>query len=101
LIAEKAGDRARIDAGKARNIIPRAPRVEGLYRCVMRKLFGHVGNNDRSALDARRLKNNTYIMRVARSYIKRNTIIADEGCGEDEDLSTIRRIGHGLSIWDC
>jgi hypothetical protein len=60
----------------------------------MRKFCGHIGYDDCSALDARRLQHNAYIMRIAGRYVVWNAIVADERRGKYKDLTTIRRVGH-------
>lgn len=72
--------------------------MERFHCGVVRKLLSNVRDDDTGALNAGRFKENANITRIDGRLVVRNTVVADEGRGEYEDLSTVGRVRHGLRV---
>ena len=98
LVPKKGGDGTCVDASDARDVVPLAPRSDRFDGGVVRELLCDVGDHDGAALDVLRLENDTYVLIVDRSLVVGDTVISNEGSGEDKDLTTVGGIGHRLGI---
>lgn len=97
LVSKKGRDGSGVDTRDSRDVVSLAPLVKGLDGEVVRVLERDVSHDDTGALDTVRLH-----LRDSRDGIERlvggDTIVANEGRGEDEDLTKVRGVGHGLGV---
>jgi hypothetical protein len=64
----------------------------------MAVLKGDIGDDNTSTLDVRRLKVLQKVVLV--TLAGGNAVVANQGLGEDEDLATVRGVGHGFGVAD-
>ena len=96
---EKGNNSTCVDAGDGRDARTRTPSRKGLD-CSPVRVFGCiVGNDDACALDIGGFEVSEEIIFITFVY-RGNTIVSKKRLGEDEDLTFIGWIGHGLWIPD-
>src|SRR4029450_4656526 len=83
----------RIDAGKTGNTVLAQPIVERPNRAPMTELTRKFGNHEPGDLNVVGLEKAADAIRL---FIRRDTVVADEGIGEDEDLALVRRVSERL-----
>lgn len=98
LVTKQGGDGTGIDTGDSRDVVTLAPRGDGLDGGVVGVLLGDVANDDSGTLDALGLEDNADVLRIARSFVVGNTVVADHGGREDQNLPSVRGVGHRLSV---
>lgn len=98
LLPKMRDDGTRVDTRDGGYTLPGAPIAQALHRGPVAILLGHIRDDDSSALDVRRLEVLEKIVLVPGA--RGDTVVADEGLGEDEDLATVRGIGHGFRVAD-
>ena len=91
-------DSTGVDARDSRHALASAPLAETLDGGPVAVVEGDIGDDNTSALDMRGLEVLEQVELV--SLVGGNTVVADEGLGEDENLAAVREIGHGLGVTD-
>lgn len=96
LLAEVGDDSTSVDARDGGNTLASTPLAQALDGSPMAVLLSNIGNNHTSALDMGRLEilEKTELIALVRGH----TVVADQGLGEDQDLATVRGVGHGLGV---
>ena len=89
LIAQEASDGTSVHAGDTWHTVALAPLGEGFDGEVMGKLFGDICNDDRRALDALRFEVDTDVVAIDWCLVVGNSVVADERCCKNEDLSPV------------
>jgi hypothetical protein len=97
LVTKERGDGASINAGETGNIVPLTPLVKRLDGLVVRVLERDVRDDDTGALDLARLEERDP-GHARNRLIGRDTVVADHGGGEDEDLAEVGRVGHRVGV---
>ena len=97
LITEQRGDRPGVDARDPGDAVTGTPFVQSLDGGVVGVLGGHVRDDDTGALDARALEDRDPGF-VGTRQVLGDTVVADHGRGEDEDLTEVRWVRHRFSV---
>lgn len=95
---EVGDDGAGVDAGDGCNAFASTPGGEGLNGRPVGVLECVVSYDDTGTLDVWRLK--VAEQSVLVTDVAWDTVVADQWLGEDEDLTTVRWVGHGLWVAD-
>lgn len=98
LLSEKGDNGSSVDAGNGGNTLTGTPIAQTLDGGPVAVLKGDVGDNNTSALDVRRFKVLQKVVLV--TLTGGNAVVANQGLGEDEDLATVRGVGHGFGVAD-
>jgi hypothetical protein len=98
LLTEVCHNLTRVDTGDGGDTLASAPLGEGLDGSPVAVLQGIVLDNDARSLDVGRLKVSEQAVLIAGG--RGDAVVADQGLGEDENLSTVGRIGHGFRVSD-
>jgi hypothetical protein len=98
LLTEVSNDGTGVNARDGRDTLTSAPLAEALDSGPVAVVEGDIGDDNTSALNVRGLKVLEQVELV--SLVGGNTVVADQRLGEDEDLATVRRVGHGLWVAD-
>jgi hypothetical protein len=78
------------------NALAGTPSAKALHSCPMAILLSNIRHDNTGALNVGRLEVLEEVELVA--LARGNTVVADEGLGEDENLAAVRGVGHGLGI---
>lgn len=98
LLSEESDNGSGIDAGNGGNALTGTPIAQTLDGGPVAVLKGDVGDDNTSTLNVRRLKVLQKVVLV--TLTGGNAVVANQGLGEDEDLATVRGVGHGFGIAD-
>lgn len=98
LLTEVGDDFAGVDARDGGDTFTGTPFAQALNSRPVAVLEGDIGDNHASDLNMGRFKVLEEVVVVA--LAGRNTVVSNERLGEDEDLPTVRWVGHGLGIAD-
>lgn len=98
LVTEKAGNGAGINSSDSGHIVALAPLCERFDGGVVRVAFSDVTDDHAGTLDAFRLEDDSDVLRIERSFVEGNTVVPDQWGGEDEDLSSVGRVGHRFIV---
>jgi hypothetical protein len=98
LFTEVGDNRTGVNTRDGRNALASAPFTKTLDGGPMAILFSHVCDYDTSGLEVRRLEVLEKTMLVF--LRRRHTVVANQGLGEDQDLTTVRRVSQGLGVSD-
>lgn len=98
LLSKEGDNGASVDAGDGGHSLPGAPVAQTLNRGPMAVLLGHIGHDDSSTLDVGGLEVLEEVELV--TDVGGNAVVSYEGLGEDENLATVRGVGHGLWVAD-
>lgn len=98
LLSEEGDNGSSIDAGNGGNTLASTPIAQTLDGGPVAVLKGDVGDNNTSTLNVRRLKVLQKVVLV--TLTGGNAVVANQGLGEDEDLATVRGVGHGFGVAD-
>jgi len=98
LITEQMNDRTGVDSRDGRNALASTPLSKRLNGSPMRVLCCVIVDDNSLALDLVRLK----VLEQAKLILllRGNTIVSDQGLGKDQDLTTVRGVGHRLGVSD-
>lgn len=96
LLTEECDDLTSVDTRDGRDSLTGAPLAQALNRGPVAVLGSHVRHNDTSTLDMGGLEVLEEVELV--TLVGRNAVVADEGLGEDEDLTAVGGVGHGLGV---
>lgn len=98
-LANLLGEGTSIDAVNSGDVVIREPLGQGLLCGPMRVLPRVRTDDEAGNVDAIRLKVFGQSMVVDDGLVG-DTVVADEGVGEDEDLATVGRVRQGLGVAD-
>lgn len=98
LLSEESDNGSGIDAGNGGNALTGTPIAQTLDGGPVAVLKGDVGDDNTSTLNVRRLKVLQKVVLV--TLTGGNAVVANQGLGEDEDLATVRGVGHGFGVAD-
>lgn len=96
LLSEVGDNGTGIDARDGGNTLSGAPLSQTLNGGPMAVVDSNVGDDNTGALDVGGLEVLEEVVLV--SGVGGNTIVANEGLGEDEDLASVGGVGHGLGV---
>jgi hypothetical protein len=96
LLSEVCDNGASINARDGGNSLSSAPLAETLNSSPMAVVDSDIGDNNTSTLNVGRLEVLEKIELVSDSG--GNTVVANQGLGEDEDLTSVGGVGHGLGV---
>lgn len=96
LLTQIGDDSTGIDTGDGRHAFTSTPLAERLDGGPVAVLLSHIGHNHTSSLEVGGLEilEKTVLVPLGR----RHAVVADQGLGEDQDLTTVGRIGQRLGI---
>lgn len=92
LFSEVGDDVSGVDARDGGNAFASAPVAERLDGCPMGIFRSDISDDNTSALDVRRLKVLEEVVLV--SLVGGDSVVADQGLCEDQNLATVGRVGH-------
>jgi hypothetical protein len=98
LFTEVGDNVASVDAGDGGDTLASTPLCQTLDGSPMRVLSGSVCNNNGSSLDVGALK--VLVEAVLVAHGSGHTVVANQRLGEDQNLTAVRRVGHGLGVSD-
>ena len=98
LLSEVSDDGTGVNAGDGGHTLTGAPLAQALDCSPVAVLLGDVGDDDTGALNVGGLEVLEKVVVV--SFVRRHTVVADQGLGEDQNLASVGGIGHGLGIAD-
>lgn len=98
VVAEEGGDGASVDSGDSRDSMAIAPLVERLDSLVVRVALREVTDNDSGALHSVRLENDGRAIGLGDGRVVGDSVVADEGGGEDDELRAVGGVGHRLGV---
>lgn len=98
LLTEVGDNLTSVHARNGGNTLASTPLGKTLDRSPVAVLHGIVLNNNSRRLDVGRLEVAEQTVLIAGR--RGNTVVADQGLGEDKDLATVGRIGHRLRVSD-
>lgn len=98
LLSEEGDNFTSINAGDGRDTLSGAPFAQALNGGPMAVVDSIIGDDDTGALDMRRLKVLEEVVLV--SLARGDSVVANQGLGEDENLASVGRVGHGLGVSD-
>lgn len=96
LLTEIGDDFAGVDARDGGDTFAGTPFAQALDSRPVAVLEGDIGDNHASNLNMGRFKVLEEVVVVA--LARGNTVVSNERLGEDEDLPSVRWVGHGLGI---
>lgn len=98
LLTEVGDDLTSIDARDGRDTLTGAPVAQALNGGPVTVLGGDVGDDDTGTLDVRGLKVLEEVPLI--TLVGGHTVVANQGLGEDQNLTTVGGVGHGLGVSD-
>jgi hypothetical protein len=98
LLSKEGDDLSGINARDGRHTLSGAPLAEGLDSGPVAVVEGNVGDDNTSALDMGGLEVLEEVELV--SLVGRDSVVANQGLSEDENLASVRGVGHGLGVTD-
>lgn len=96
LLTQVGDNGAGIDARDGGDALPGAPVAQALDSRPVAVLLGDIGNDNASALDVGGFEILEEVILV--TLIRRHTVVADEGLGENQNLATVGGVRHGLGV---
>ena len=99
LVTKESSDGTGIDTSDTWDAMTLAPVCQRIDGEVVRVPLSNVVYDDSSALNVLRLEVDTNVLRVDWGFVVGDTIVSDQRCREYEDLTSIRRICHGLGVY--
>lgn len=96
LLSEVGDNGTGVDARDGGNTLASAPLAQTLDGSPVAVLLSDIGNDDSGALNVGRLKVLEQVPLV--TLVRGNTVVANQRLGEDENLATVRGVGHGLGV---
>ena len=98
LLSEVGDDSSSIDAGDGGNTLSGAPLTQALNGGPMAVVDSNIRDDNTGTLDVRRLKVLEKLELV--SLARGDSVVANQGLSEDENLASVGRVGHGLGVAD-
>lgn len=96
LLSEVGDNFTGVDARDGRHTLAGAPLAEALDGGPVAVLLGDISDDHACTLNVRRFEVLQELPLV--ELVGGNTIVANEGLGEDENLTTVGGVGHGLGV---
>lgn len=96
LLTEVRDNGTGVNARNGGHTLTRTPLSQALNRGPVAVLLSHIRHNNSGTLDVRGLEVLEEVEFVAN--VRRNTVVANERLGEDQNLATVGGIGHGLRV---
>ncbi|KAI6748599.1 hypothetical protein HG530_015372 [Fusarium avenaceum] len=96
LLSEVGDNGTGINTRDGGNALSGTPLAKALDSSPMAVVDGNIGDNDTSTLNVRRLEVLEKVELVSDSG--RNTVVANQGLGEDKNLASVRGISHRLGV---
>lgn len=97
LVSEERSDGSSVDTRDTWHIVPSTPLVQRFHSLVVRVFQRHIGNNHTGTLDSLRLEE-WYSRSIRQRLVGRYTVVTNHRRSEDQNLTEVRRIGHGIGI---
>lgn len=96
LLTKKCDNLARVHARDGRHALTSAPLAKTFHGGPMAVLQSHIGHDDPGTLEVRGLEILEKVVLVTLG--RRHAVVANQRLGEDQNLSTVRRIRHGFAV---
>ena len=96
LLTEVCDDLTSVDTRDGGHTLAGTPLTQALDRRPMAVLEGNICHDDTGTLDMGRLEILEEVELV--TLVGGDSVVADKRLGEDEDLTAVRGIGHGLGV---
>lgn len=96
LLSEVSNNSTSVNTRDSRNTLSGTPLAETLDGSPVAVVDSNIGHNDTSALNVGGLEVLEQVELVA--GCGGNTVVANQGLGEDENLSSVGGVGHGLGV---
>lgn len=96
LLSEVRDNSTRVDSRDGRDAFTSAPLRQTLNSGPVAVLNAVIGHNNTGALDVRALEVLEQVPAI--SLVRGNTVVANQRLSEDQDLASVRRVGHGLGV---
>jgi hypothetical protein len=98
LFTEVGDDVTSVDAGDGGNTLAGTPLCQTFDGSPVGVLRGSICDNNGSSLDVGALK--VLVETVLVAHGSGHTVVANQRLGEDQNLTAVRRVGHGLGVSD-
>jgi hypothetical protein len=98
LLSKVGDDGTSVDAGDGGDTLTRAPLAQALNGSPMAVVDSNIGDYDARALNVGRLEVLEQVPLV--TLVRRHAIVSNEWLREDENLTSVGRVGHGLGVTD-
>lgn len=96
LLTEVGDNRTSVNTGNGGNALAGAPLAQALNSSPVAVLRSDIGDNNTGALNVGGLEVLEEVELV--TLIRRDTVVANQGLGEDQNLAAVRGIGHRLGV---
>jgi len=96
LLTEMGDDSASINARDGGNALSGTPLAQALDSGPVAVPLGDIGDDDTGTLDVRRLEILEQVVLI--THRGGHAIVSNKRLGEDEDLTAVRGVGHGLGV---
>lgn len=98
LLSEEGDDFSGINSRNSGDALAGAPLAQTLNGSPVAVVEGNIGHDNTGALNVGGFKVLEEVVLVA--LFRGDSVVANQGLGEDEDLTAVGRVGHGLGVSD-